>query len=144
MNRTSVRFKKNHPDAIIPKGAYTHPSGMDLSCINDVIIPPRSTVVVDTGLSCEIPSGYEMQIRPRSGLAVQGITIVNSPGTIDSDYRGPIKVILHNLSPTNINFLMGDRIAQAVIMQLPVVDIIEVEELSQTERGEKGFGSSGT
>ena len=109
-----------------------------------VILKPLERQLIATGLFLELPLGYEAQIRPRSGLAVkQGITCLNTPGTIDADYRGEIKVILINLSTEEQSIQPGDRIAQMVIQKIEMVDLIEVNELSTTKRGEGGFGHTG-
>jgi dUTP pyrophosphatase len=116
---------------------------MDISCLQELRLMPNHTEVVKTGLAVEIPKGYELQIRPRSGLAAKyGITVTNSPGTIDADYRGEICVLLR--SPVPIDFPAGTRIAQLVPQQVPHLIFQDVDELSETERGEGGFGSTGS
>jgi len=111
----------------------------------DVILRPLERALIPTGLRIELPIGYEAQIRPRSGLAAKhGLTVLNSPGTIDADYRGEIKVILVNLSNEIFTIKHGERIAQMVIAKHETVDFVEVIELSQTQRGEGGFGHTGT
>ena len=122
-------------------------AGMDLRAdLNeDVILRPLERALIPTGLRIELPIGYEAQIRPRSGLAAKhGLTVLNSPGTIDADYRGEIKVILVNLSNEIFTIKHGERIAQMVIAKHETVDFVEVVELSQTQRGEGGFGHTGT
>ncbi|MCL2683383.1 MAG: dUTP diphosphatase [Bacteroidales bacterium] len=122
-------------------------AGMDLRAdLNeDVILRPLERALIPTGLRIELPIGYEAQIRPRSGLAAKhGLTVLNSPGTIDADYRGEIKVILVNLSNEIFTIKHGERIAQMVIAKHETVDFVEVIELSQTQRGEGGFGHTGT
>lgn len=128
--------------------AYTtiHSAGMDLraNIDKDIIIRPLERVLVSTGLFLEIPVGFEAQIRPRSGLAIKhGVTVLNSPGTIDADYRGEVRVILINLSGENFTISDGDRICQMVIAKHEKAQFIEVESLNNTERGEGGFGHSG-
>ncbi len=121
-------------------------AGMDLRAELDepVRLEPLERAVVGTGLYMELPDGYEAQIRPRSGLAAkQGITVLNSPGTIDADYRGEIGVILANVSNAAVTIQHGDRIAQMVISQYQQAEWIEVESLSETDRGSGGFGSTG-
>ena len=121
-------------------------AGMDLRAELDepVRLEPLERAVVGTGLYMELPDGYEAQIRPRSGLAAkQGITVLNSPGTIDADYRGEIGVILANVSNAEVTIQHGDRIAQMVISQYQQAEWIEVESLSETDRGSGGFGSTG-
>ena len=121
-------------------------AGMDIRAnIEDsVTLAPLERAMIPTGLFVELPEGYEMQIRPRSGLAAKhGVTVLNTPGTIDADYRGEIKVILVNLSNTPFEIVPGERIAQAVVAQHAQVEWVEVEELGTTERGTGGFGSTG-
>lgn len=128
--------------------SYSTPlsAGMDLrACIEDpVVLKPLERAMIPTGLRIELPRGYEAQIRPRSGLAAKhGISIVNSPGTIDADYRGEIKVILVNLSSENFTVNKGDRIAQMVVAKHETVEWEEAGSLAGSERGEGGFGSTG-
>ena len=121
-------------------------AGMDIRAnIEDsVTLAPLERAMIPTGLFVELPEGYEMQIRPRSGLAAKhGITVLNAPGTIDADYRGEIKVILVNLSNTPFEIVPGERIAQAVVAQHAHIEWEEVERLGDTERGAGGFGSTG-
>ncbi len=130
----------------LPSYATPGSSGIDLrAAIEDkIVIKPLERVLIPTGFIFEIPEGYEGQIRPRSGLALKkGITVLNSPGTIDSDYRGEVKVILINLGNEEVVIERGERIAQLVISPVARAEIIEVEEVSLTERGEGGFGSTG-
>ncbi len=122
-------------------------AGMDLraNLDTDIVLKPLERILVPTGLHIEIPVGYEAQIRPRSGLAIKsGITLLNTPGTIDADYRGEIKVILINLSNEVVVIGDGERIAQMVIAAHEQADWVEVEELVATERGSGGFGHTGT
>ena len=138
---------------IINKSAHSLPNyetiasaGMDLraNIAESVTIPPLGRTVIKTGLFIEIPIGFEAQVRPRSGLALKkGITVLNSPGTIDADYRGEIGVILVNLSNDFFDIENGERIAQLVIAKHERAEWIEVKELSSTDRGEGGFGSTG-
>ncbi|MCX8164231.1 MAG: dUTP diphosphatase [Aquificaceae bacterium] len=130
----------------LPFYATEHASGMDLlaAVSEPVLLKPLQRALIPTGIAVEIPPGYEAQIRPRSGLAIKhGITLLNTPGTIDADYRGEIKVILINLGEEDFLVRRGDRIAQMVICPVVKVDIEEVQELSPTERGDGGFGSTG-
>ncbi len=132
-----------------PLPAYeTHASaGMDLRANLDVeiVLKPLERALVPTGLFVEIPEGFEAQIRPRSGLAIKkGITLLNTPGTIDADYRGEIKLIVVNLSPDEFVVKDGERIAQMVIAAHEKADWVEVEELVATKRGSGGFGHTGT
>lgn len=121
-------------------------SGMDIraNLASDIVLEPLGRVTVDTGLFIELPVGLEAQIRPRSGLAVkQGITLLNTPGTIDADYRGEIKVIMINLSNESQTIRDGDRIAQMIISKHERIEWDEVGELAQTERNNGGFGHTG-
>lgn len=138
-----VKVKKLTSDAVVPELATLSSAGFDLSSVEEVSIGTGDRVVVDTGIALEIPRGFEGQVRPRSGMAFKfGITVLNSPGTIDSDYRGPIKVILYNTGPP-YDVKVGDRIAQLVIQRVPKVKFEPAEELSDTERGDGGLGSTG-
>ena len=129
-----------------PEYATPGSSGIDLKAFltEDVILKPFERCVVPTGIFIQLEPGYEAQIRPRSGLAAKnGITVLNTPGTIDSDYRGEIKVILINLSQENFVIKTGERIAQMIISKFEKVYIVEVENLDETIRGEGGFGHTG-
>ena len=129
-----------------PAYATAQSAGMDLraNLESSVILKPMERAMIPTGLFIELPVGYEAQVRPRSGLAAKyGITVLNTPGTIDADYRGEIKVILVNLSSEPFEIQHGERIAQMVIAKHETVQWEEVEVLSDTERGAGGFGSSG-
>jgi len=130
----------------LPAYATKGSSGMDLraSLDEEVTLQPLERQLISTGLYIELPMGYEAQVRPRSGLAIQnGLTCLNSPGTIDADYRGEIKVILINLSSEKQVIHNGDRIAQMIIQKVEQVDLIEVKQINETERGQGGFGHSG-
>ena len=121
-------------------------AGMDLRAAVDepVTLQPLQRKLIPTGLSVALPAGYEMQVRPRSGLAYKhGITVLNAPGTIDADYRGEVGVLLVNLSDVPFTIERGERIAQAVVARHEAVEWVEVDELSETERGAGGFGSTG-
>ena len=134
------------PGAVLPSYQTKGAAGADIcACIEtDVVIGVGERVVVPTGLFFEIPQGYEVQVRPRSGLAVKnGVTCLNTPGTIDSDYRGEIKVILINLGQKPFTVKNGDRIAQIVVSPVEQASFCKVDVLSSTERGEGGFGSTG-
>ena len=122
-------------------------AGMDLRASLDepILLKPMERILVPTGLFIELPAGYEAQIRPRSGLAIKkGISLVNTPGTIDADYRGEIKIITINLSGEDFIIQDGERIAQMIISRHETAEWTEVEELNETSRGEGGFGHSGT
>ena len=136
----------NHSGNPLPSYATTGSSGMDIrACLETAVtMQPLERLLIPTGLFIELPAGYEAQVRPRSGLAIkQGITCLNSPGTIDSDYRGEIKVILINLSPTEQVINNGDRIAQLVLAKTETAALILVEQLNETVRSRGGFGHTG-
>lgn len=138
-----VRVNKN---AVLPVYATLHAAGMDISaCLDEPIsIDPFTTALVPTGLSIELPEGYEAQLRPRSGLALKHlISLPNSPATIDADYRGEVKVILVNYGKEPFSVSHGDRIAQMVVARVERVDFDEVHSLSFSDRGEGGFGHTG-
>jgi len=139
-----VRVKRLNPDAKIPKAAKIGDVAFDLYSVIDYEIQPGERYAVPTGIAIEIPAGYEGQVRPRSGLALkEGITVLNTPGTIDSGYRGEVKTIMINHSDKPFQITKGMRISQLAIRPVPDVEFIEVEELSDTDRGEGGFGSTG-
>ena len=131
--------------AELPAYATPGSAGMDLRANNAAVIPAGKRAVIGTGLFVELPEGYEIQVRPRSGLAFRsGVTVLNSPGTVDSDYRGEIRVILLNTGDNDFAVERGDRIAQMVIAPVIQAEFIAVDELEATERGEGGFGHTGT
>lgn len=138
-------IKKLKEAAIVPENAYNGDAGYDLCSCEDVILEPFERKLIGTGLAVEIPYGYAGFVLPRSGLALkQGLSIVNAPGLIDSNYRGELGVIAINLDAhKGIEIKAGDRVAQLVIMKVEDVDFKEVEELSDSDRGAGGFGSSG-
>lgn len=139
-----LKVKKIHADALLPKQARAGDAGMDLSSVEEKVLLPGEYALIKTGLQIELPEGTEGQVRPRSGLALKnGITCLNSPGTIDAGYRGEVGVILINQGKEPFKIEKQMRIAQLVVQYVPQVFIEEVEELSDTERGEQGFGSSG-
>lgn len=139
----NIKIKKLSENAIIPKYQSKGAAGFDLHSAEDVTILAGQTLLVKTDLAVEIPTGFEMQIRPRSGLALKhGITVWNSPGTIDSDYTGNIGIILTNAGQ-NFSIKIGDRVAQAVVNKVENVVFEEAQELVETERGSKAFGSTG-
>lgn len=128
----------------LPAYATSGAAGMDVLSAENLVLRPGARHAVATGLALAIPPGYEIQVRPRSGLALKhGITVPNTPGTIDSDYRGELKIILINHSPDNFSIRRGDRIAQLVLAPVIAAHFVEVEELDETLRGEGGFGSTG-
>ena len=143
-----IRVKVLDNSISLPKYETGNSAGMDIRAFvpeGKIEIKPSETKLISTGLYLEIPEGYEVQVRPRSGLALKsGITVLNSPGTIDADYRGEIKVILINHSSDNFFIANEMRIAQIVVTQFTRADLLKVNNLSETNRGEGGFGSTGT
>ncbi len=131
----------------VPEYGTEHAAGMDLRAFlkDPIILKPLERNLIPTGLFIEIPVGFEAQIRPRSGLALKkGLTVLNTPGTIDADYRGEIGIILINLSNEDVKIENGERICQMVIAKHEKSNLIEVNQISQTNRGDGGFGSTGT
>ena len=145
MSKVDIEFKLLHELAQAPKYAHDGDAGADLVCIEDVTLAPGERSLVATGVAIGLPAGYVGLVHPRSGLATKhGIGIVNTPGTIDSGYRGELKVCLINLDPTeSVTLPAGSRIAQLVIQEVTTAQFIQVQELDETERSEKGFGSTG-
>jgi len=144
---TKILIKRLSKEVSLPKYETKGSSGMDLAAdINTIIsIEPGKTAVIPTGLALSIPKGFEVQIRPRSGLAAKHkISVLNTPGTIDADYRGEIKVILINLGKDSFKVEKGLRIAQMVVCPVVQAQLKEVNDLNETERGKGGFGSTGT
>jgi dUTP pyrophosphatase len=140
-----VKIKRLREDAQIPTYAHgpQEDAGMDLRSVESVVLKPGVPYAVATGLSIELPPGYEAQVRPRSGLAFKNaITVPNAPGTIDPAYRGEIKVILLNLGQNDFAIQAGDRIAQMIVARYEAVEFVEAE-LADSQRGAGGFGSSG-
>ena len=149
MNNIKVQIKRlPHSDGLdLPFYATEHAAGMDLyAAVNeDIILAAGERKLIPTGLSIALPEGYEAQIRPRSGLALKhGLSVLNSPGTIDADYRGEVQIILANLSNEDFTITRGFRIAQMIVAPYTRAAWDEVSELSDTARGEGGFGSTGT
>nr|WP_096440720.1 dUTP diphosphatase [Alteribacter populi] len=168
-----VKVKRLHPDAKMPAYAHDGDAGFDLVAIEDTVIEPGETALIKTGLAFEIPEGFEMQVRPRSGVSLKtNLRVSNAPGTVDSNYRGEVGVIVDNIAdkPPEKPFVSlvggidgkvslddggnlydegtyiirkGDKIAQAVLNRVPQAEFIEVDKLGATDRGEGGFGSSG-
>jgi len=144
-----LRVKKLHPDAVLPKYQSKGASGFDFVAVEDVRIGPGETKVVSTGISLAIEEGFEVQVRPRSGLTLKTtLRVANTPGTIDSDFRGPVGIIMTNSLTIKDNkdviVKKGDRIAQGVIVPVVQAEITEVDSLDETERGSGGFGSTGS
>lgn len=140
-----VKIKlENGCENFCPKKAHPDDAGYDLYSRIDAVLEPLSGMAIPVGFAIELPTGYEAQIRPRSGLAAKHhITVTNSPGTVDANYRGEIKAILYNLGKEPFIIQCGDRIAQMVICKLPEIELQEVTALSESDRGTGGFGSSG-
>ncbi len=146
MAEVQVKILPEYGDLPLPEPATGHSAGVDLRAAiqEPLVIEPGARVLVPAGIKVAIPPGFEWQIRPRSGLALNhGITVLNSPGTIDSDYRGPVKVILVNTGAEPFTLGRGDRMAQAVLAAVEPVSLKAVPELPDTERGEGGFGHTG-
>ena len=148
MRNLEVKILDNGFGLPLPKYETEGAAGLDLFAASKedtkIIIPPRKAEMIPSGIAISVPSGYEAQIRPRSGLAAKnGITVLNSPGTIDSDYRGEILVMLINHSNKDFEILRGMRIAQMIISKIEQFNLIPVDELDTTDRGKDGFGSTG-
>ncbi len=143
----SVRFLRlpSNPDLPLPSRATPHAAGYDIRSAEDAfVLEPGAIRLTATGLVMELPEGIECQVRPRSGLAVRhGVTLPNTPGTIDPDYRGEVKVALINLGPEPVTIARGDRVAQLVFARFEAPEIVQVEAVSDTGRGAGGFGSTG-
>jgi dUTP pyrophosphatase len=135
-----------HDDAVLPRGAYAGDAGLDLTACERVTLAPGERSLVGTGIAVAIPAGFAGFVQPRSGLAARhGITIVNSPGLIDSGYRGELRVVMLNTDPEDtFTVEPGMRIAQLVVLPTPPVTCVEVDTLPASDRGERGFGSSAT
>ena len=137
-------IQRLHADAVVPQRAYTGDAGLDLASCEQVELGPGERALVGTGLAVAIPEGYAGFVQPRSGLAARhGLTVVNSPGLVDSGYRGELRVVLLNTDRTE-PFVVepGMRIAQLVVLPIPELELVEVDELPSSERGVRGFGSS--
>lgn len=147
MNKINVKIKKLHTEARIPEYKTEGSAGFDFYAVinnKSIEIQPHKTVLLKTGLAMELPLGYELQIRPRSGLSLKTkLRIANSPATIDSDYRGEIGIIIENTGDNSITINHHDRIAQGVLKKVPQANFIVVDELNDTVRGEGGFGHTG-
>jgi dUTP pyrophosphatase len=148
MHKTkTLKVKKLHPDAILPKYNYQTDSGFDLHSVEDITIPPFGRAFVPTGLSFQFDENYEIQVRTKSGLAIkQGLMVLNSPGTVDQGYSGEIKAIIFNVNNESVTIPKGMKVAQAVLCPVVnggYVNILEVNQLEETDRGSNGFGSTG-
>lgn len=143
MQTVEINFQKLHPDAQVPSYAHIGDAGADVYSVAEVTLKPQDRAAIPTGLAVEIPIGYEIQVRPKSGLALKhGITVLNSPGTIDAGYRGEIQVIVINLGTEAYTFTKGQKIAQLVLK--PVIQAHYIEgKLGTSDRGIGGFGSTG-
>ena len=144
-NKLTLPIKRLDPTVDLPSYAYEGDAGLDLRSNEDVTLAPFERKLVGTGLAIAIPEGYAGFVQPRSGLSLrEGLSMANTPGLIDAHYRGELKVCAINLDPSkSIHIERGERIAQLVIKQVPVVSLLEVDELDETDRGVGGFGSSG-
>lgn len=140
-----VKLVRTSPDAVLPERGSEEAAGLDLCSAESYIIEPGDVVLINTGWKISVPSGYEAQVRSRSGNVLKKqLVVMNQPGTVDSDYRGPLGVILHNASKGTKKINVGDRVAQMVIQPVTYMSCEEVEEFpDNTERGEGGFGSTG-
>jgi dUTP pyrophosphatase len=141
-----IKVKKLHPQAVVPAYMTEHAAGMDLCTVieHPVVLEPGERTLLPTGLAMEIPPGFEGQVRPRSGLALKkGIALVNSPGTIDADYRGEIGIIVINHGVDPVEFLPGDRIAQLIVAPVTQATLVEAVELNDSTRSAGGFGHTG-
>lgn len=150
MTAPQIRLQRLYPmrDRDLPLPRYMTPgaAGADVFAALEqpLELQPQQRAAVPTGLAVEIPQGWEMQVRPRSGLALRdGVTVLNAPGTIDSDYRGEVRILLVNLGVQPVTLRRGDRIAQWVVAAAPQAEFVEIEELASTTRGAGGFGSTG-
>ena len=140
----TVKFRRIDPSAELPTYAHPGDAGMDIRSIEDLVIDPGARKLVRTGLVMMLPSGYEAQVRPRSGLALKnGVTVLNTPGTIDEGYRGEVGVVLANFGSEPFRIEKGSKIAQIVVAPCTRAEIEETVEIDSTERGEGGFGSTG-
>jgi len=147
MEQPLIQIKKLHADAQIPRYMTELAAGMDIHALpqKTTYLQPGERCLIPTGIAMAIPPGFEVQVRPRSGLAIkQGVTLVNTPGTIDADYRGEIQVIMINHGQDVFKISAGDRIAQLIVAPVSQAVIEEVSELSETRRGSGGFGHTGT
>lgn len=146
-NKHILEIESIHQDSVIPKYAFESDSGFDLCSVEEITIPPMGRALIPTGLKFGIPEGTEIQIRPKSGLAINhGITVLNTPGTVDSGYNGEVKVILFNSSSNSTTIKKGMKVAQAVLCPVftgKFVKLEKVEKIGEKDRGENGFGSTG-
>ncbi len=143
MQTIEIKFQKLHPDAQVPSYAHVGDAGADVYSVAEVTLEPLGRAAIPTGLAVDIPIGYEIQVRPKSGLALKhGVTVLNTPGTIDAGYRGEIQILMINLGTESYTFLKGQKVAQLVLK--PVLQANYVEGgLGSSDRGSGGFGSTG-
>lgn len=140
----TLKFKRIHPEATLPAYAHEGDAGMDVRSVEELEILPGARALVHTGLVIMLPPGWEAQVRPRSGLALKhGVTVLNTPGTIDAGYRGEVGVILANFGSEPFRVAKGDKVAQIVVAPVVRAGIVEAAEVDDTERGAGGFGSTG-
>ena len=138
-----IEFKKMNDEAQEPKYAHVGDSGFDFVALEDVTVSSGETIIIDTGLSFNVPMGYELQVRPRSGMSFKTkIRVANSPGTVDSNFRGSVGIIIENTGDCFYNIKKGDRIAQGIICPIITASFKEVSDLSSSDRGQNGFGST--
>lgn len=143
-NDVAIKIKRVSPSSIVPAYQTELAAGFDFHAVEELTIMPGETKLVDTGLAFEIPPMYELQVRPRSGLSAKtGIRVSNSPGTVDADFRGSVKIILDNTGTTPFRIEIGDRVAQGVVAPVSRAVFEVVDELGVSERADKGFGSTG-
>ena len=139
-----LKIRRVHPDASLPSYAHEGDAGLDIRSVEELEIAPGARALVHTGLVFMLQPGWEAQVRPRSGLALKhGVTVLNTPGTIDAGYRGEVGVILANFGTDPFKIAKGDKIAQIVVSPVVRADIVETNEIEATERGSGGFGSTG-
>lgn len=147
INKKTIRVEKIHTDAVFPSYAYASDSGFDLFSVEKIIIPPFGRALIPTGIKLSIPEGFEIQVRPKSGLAINmGLTVLNTPGTVDQGYTGEIQVIVFNTNNNTIIIEKGMKIAQAVLCPVvhgKYVNFVEVDNIEDKDRGINGFGSTG-
>lgn len=141
--KIKVKIQKIHEDAVIPTYAHTSDAGADVCAVEEVTLKPHETKIIPTGIKVSIPLGYEIQVRPRSGLSAKtNLRVANAPGTIDAGYLGEVGVIITNTGNLSYTINKGDKIAQLIIMPVPMIEWQEVDDLGTSERGENGYGST--
>jgi dUTP pyrophosphatase len=145
--RSPLKYNLIHPDAIDPKYNYESDSGFDLYSVDEIVIPPFGRALIPTGISFDIPEGLEIQVRTKSGLAInQGLMVLNSPGTVDAGYNGEVKAIIFNTNPHEVTINRGMKVAQGVLCPVIAggyVELIKVSEIKEKDRNSNGFGSTG-